>query len=170
MLQNEKYSYIGSHICFSFSAGKCHFLSFSLDGFLFLSYFMFHSHFTNSSSPSYFTNLLFARILPIIYKNIFASNRSANSFIFACSLYYFSNRRSDHEAVVWQDLSTTQLLNWPHVEVRFHTQNICFVRRQETEFVRYLNFLPPESSKISEGKIENAENLHSYERQKDCYS
>jgi hypothetical protein len=91
------------------------------------------------------------------------------------STLVFSNIGDDlimkqHRAAVWQDLSTTQLLNWPHVEVKFHTEDICFVRRQKTEFVRYLNFLPPESSKLRESKIENAENLHTSGRQKDCYS
>jgi hypothetical protein len=75
-----------------------------------------------------------------------------------------------HLGSEWEDLSTTQLLNWPHVEVTFRTQDICFVRRQATEFVRYLNFLPHESNKTSQSIIEHVETLRSYGRQKNCYS
>jgi hypothetical protein len=87
----------------------------------------------------------------------------------------FSNVGEDvimkqHLGSEWEDLSTTQLLNWPHVEVTFRTQDICFVRRQATEFVRYLNFLPHESNKTSQSIIEHVETLRSYGRQKNCYS
>ena len=71
-----------------------------------------------------------------------------------------------HLGVKWLDLSPVQLVNWPHIEITFRTQDIYFVRRQATEFVRYLNFLPHETNKHSDSIIEHAE---AYGHQ-ECYS
>ncbi|RZC32460.1 uncharacterized protein BDFB_009489, partial [Asbolus verrucosus] len=87
----------------------------------------------------------------------------------------FSNSGEDvimkqHLGASWRDLSTIQLVNWPHVEVSFRTQDLCFVRRQATEFVRYLNFLPHECRKTNHSIIEHVETLRNYDRQKVCYT
>jgi hypothetical protein len=75
-----------------------------------------------------------------------------------------------HLASDWQDLSTTQLLNWPHVQVMFRTEDICFTRRQATEYVRYLNFEPHESNKSNQSIIEDVHHRPIYGRPTKCYS
>lgn len=45
-----------------------------------------------------------------------------------------------HVSAAWKNLTTAQLINWPFVEVRFSTEDVCFVRKQVTEYERYLNF------------------------------
>ncbi|EFA08356.2 uncharacterized protein LOC103313788 [Tribolium castaneum] len=87
----------------------------------------------------------------------------------------FSNVGDDivmkqHLGGEWEELTTTQLLNWPHVEAIFRTKDICFVRRQRTEYLRYLNFLPHESVKHSESVIDNVEILPNYGNQRRCFS
>jgi hypothetical protein len=134
-----------------------------------LNYLIFRTHFTHF----YFVFFLFTHCLNLrlLQRHVRLPIGPFIRFIFHCTIFSTDDLiMKQHRAAVWQDLSTTQLLNWPHVEVRFRTQDICFVRRQETEFFRYLNFLPPESSQISESRIEHVENLPSYGRQKDCYS
>jgi hypothetical protein len=89
------------------------------------------------------------------------------------STIVFSNVGDDvimkqHLAKALQDLSTTQLLNWPHVEVTFQTEDICFVRRQATEFVRYLNFRVHESNESSQSIIEHVETRCSDGHQENC--
>jgi hypothetical protein len=74
-----------------------------------------------------------------------------------------------HLASDWQDLSTTQLLNWPHVELTFRTKDICFVRLQATEFIRYLSFEAHDSNKSNQSIIEDVQETQPiYERK--CYS
>jgi hypothetical protein len=134
-----------------------------------LNYLIFRTHFTHF----YFVFFLFTHCsnLRLLQRHVRLPIAPFIRFIFHCTIFSIDDLiMKQHRAAVWQDLSTTQLLNWPHVEVRFRTQDICFVRRQETEFFRYLNFLPPESSQISESRIEHVENLPSYGRQKNCYS
>ncbi|KAH0808368.1 hypothetical protein GEV33_014423 [Tenebrio molitor] len=75
-----------------------------------------------------------------------------------------------HLASDWQDLSTTQLLNWPHVQVMFRTEDICFTRRQATEYVRYLNFKPHESNKSNQSIIEDVHHRPICGRPTKCYS
>ncbi|XP_044252614.1 uncharacterized protein LOC123003722 [Tribolium madens] len=70
----------------------------------------------------------------------------------------------------WEELTITQLLNWPHVEVTFRNKDVCFVRRQRFEYLRYLNFLPHESKKHEESVIENVEILSNYGNQRQCFS
>ncbi|CAH1378459.1 unnamed protein product [Tenebrio molitor] len=86
----------------------------------------------------------------------------------------FSNIGDDlimqhHLASDWQDLSTTQLLNWPHVELTFRTKDICFVRLQATEFTRYLSFEAHDSNKSNQSIIEDVQETQPIYKRK-CYS
>lgn len=70
-----------------------------------------------------------------------------------------------HVAGAWKDLTTVQLINWPFVEVRFSTEDICFVRKQVTEYERYLNFQIHECE-IKDTVIEYVDSL----KKKTCYA
>lgn len=63
--------------------------------------------------------------------------------------------------------STTQLINLPHVEVSFETEDIYFFRRQVTEYIRYLNVNFNDFVQTQNSTIDHVEQLAT---RRFCYS
>lgn len=75
-----------------------------------------------------------------------------------------------HTDSPWQELTTVQLLNWPHVEVIFRTDDICFIRRQASDYVRYLNMLANDTTRCQDNYIEHVETLRGFGQRRMCFS